>query len=87
MLEFNTMRFGTDVFDAESATQYPKVTARINGEDVAFLCRDVQISEPSIAFNYGGETYYIYLVDPEDDLASPVQICWDGVTYALATDI
>ena len=86
MLEFNTMRFGTDAFDTESTTQQPKITVRINGEDITFLCRPIQLSEPSLAFNFHGETYYIYLTDPEDELASPVRFLYGGVTYALAKD-
>lgn len=84
MLTFNTMRFGTDEFTIDSQ---PKVYARVNGSTVTFLCRPIKLSSPAIAFRYGGETHYIYLVDPSDELASSVRIYINGKTYALAKDI
>ena len=83
MLEFNTMRFGTDGFEPEHELQ---LAARLGGENVPLLCRKFQLSNPAIAFNYQGETYYIYLTDTEDELASDIRVRIGGTTYALAKD-
>lgn len=79
MLEFNNMRLG-------SGERQLQVAARLGGENVPILCQSSQLSNPAIAFNYQGETYYIKLVTTTNKSASGVRIRIGGTTYAIAKD-
>lgn len=84
MLKSNTMRFGTDEFEFSSM---PTLYARVNGENMGFLCTEDRLSVPAIGIRFNGTTYYIYLVNASSSLASSVRIRIDGTVYALASAI
>ena len=83
MLEYNTMRFGTDVF---AIVPPPTVTVRINGKDIPLLCYSSQVTEPALAVRYNDEIYYLSLVDPSNSSASKIRVYIDDTTYAVAKD-
>lgn len=58
MLDFNTMRYGTDIFVLREP---PKICSRINNANVSVTLVDTQPTPPCIALHTGGANWYAKL--------------------------
>lgn len=58
MLDFNTMRYGTDVFTLQES---PKLYCRCNNTDVYVTLVEDQPQAPYIALRTDGKTWYVKL--------------------------
>lgn len=82
MLVYNTMRFGTDVFEFPVEQTAPKICARIGGADVQVELVDTQPTPPCIALRTGGQTWYGKLATSGASI-SPIRTKINNTTYAL----
>ena len=77
---YNTMRFGTDIFQLEDDTV--KLCIRINGAIVEIPLTATAAS-PAVALKTSNGIFYAQLVSPSDSAASPLRIRINGTIYAL----
>ena len=82
MLVSNTMRFGTD--NTGDFTPLPRMKLLLNGKTTDIKLTDFPISSPCIAVRINGGIFYMWLVSPNDAVASQIRVKIGGQTYAVA---